>query len=299
MSILEKNLETILVVDDAQSNLKILVELLGDEYDIIVAQNGIEAIDIIKKEEKIDLILLDIMMPKLNGYDTCKKIKEIDRYREIPIIFLTAKSDEESIEKAYEAGGIDYIRKPFLHKELMLRIKTQLQLKALIKKLDFYSSYDSMTGIYNRRLYFKKAKELLANSKNMIFISMIDIDDFKKINDTYGHDSGDIVIKTVTKTIKESFDENIIFGRLGGEEFSLIYEDKDFDKAKERFEKLRLAIENLNIKSTKDKNIKTTISIGLVYRENIDENIDTLLKKADESLYESKNNGKNKTSYRV
>ena len=296
---MEENIETILVVDDAHSNLKILVELLGEEYDVIVAQSGIEAIEIIKKEEKIDLILLDIMMPKLNGYDTCRKIKEIDKFINIPIIFLTAKSDEESIEKAYNAGGVDYIRKPFLHKELILRIKTQLQLKALIKKLDFYSSYDSMTGIYNRRLYFKKAKELLNNSKNMLFISMIDIDDFKKINDTYGHDSGDIVIKAIVNTIKESFEESVVFGRLGGEEFSIIYEDESFDKAKERFEQVRLGIEKLKVKSKKNENIKATVSIGLVYRENINENIDSLLKKADESLYESKNNGKNKTSYRT
>ena len=295
---MKKNLDTILVVDDSQSNLKVLVELLGEDYDIIVAQNGLEAIDIIKEESEIDLILLDVMMPKLNGYDTCLRIKKIKGMEKVPIIFLTAKTDEESIQRAYDVGGIDYIRKPFLHKELILRIKTQLELKSLIKELNFFSSYDSMTKLYNRRVFFKKSKDLLKNTQDNIFVAMIDIDDFKSVNDTFGHDSGDLVIKHIAKIIKENFPDDVICGRLGGEEFAIVYGEESFENIKNKLEEVRKQIESLEILSSNKQLIKTTVSIGLSKKLSDDEKIDTLLKRADEALYNSKDKGKNKTTFR-
>ncbi len=121
---------TILIVDDTETNIDILVELLGDEYDILVALDGKSALEI-AKEEIVDLILLDIMMPEMSGFEVCEELKKDDKTRDIPVIFITAKSDDDSIDEAYKVGGIDYVLKPFRPRELRVRVKTQLRLKAL------------------------------------------------------------------------------------------------------------------------------------------------------------------------
>jgi len=179
---------TILVVDDTISNLDILIELLHD-YDVIDATNGKDALEI-AEEEEIDLILLDIMMPDMDGYETCQKLKSNSTTKNIPIIFITAKSDEDSIEKAYEIGGIDYVTKPFKPKELLARVNRELQLQDLQKQLKLLASTDPMTTLYNRRFFTNIASHLLdlaKRDKKTISIVMIDIDKFKTVNDTYGH----------------------------------------------------------------------------------------------------------------
>ncbi|MEA3288875.1 MAG: hybrid sensor histidine kinase/response regulator [Campylobacterota bacterium] len=127
------NKSNILIVDDTETNIDILVDLLGDQYEILVALNGETALEILKTEH-VDLILLDIMMPGLNGYDVCKELKQNDKTKDIPVIFLTAMSDEASIEKAFELGGVDYVMKPFRPKELIARVKTQLNITYLKNK---------------------------------------------------------------------------------------------------------------------------------------------------------------------
>ena len=134
MSILENNKETILVVDDTVANIDILLDLLR-EYDIVVAMDGTSALEILENDENIDLILLDIMMPSMDGFEVCKKIKKNKKTRDIPVIFLTAKSDDDSIKTAFEVGGVDYITKPFRPIELTSKIKTHLQLVSHQKKV--------------------------------------------------------------------------------------------------------------------------------------------------------------------
>jgi PleD family two-component response regulator len=124
----------ILIVDDTESNIDILVHVLGRKFDIIVVLDGQSALEMVEKE-KIDLILLDIVMPKMNGYEVCAKLKANEKTKDIPIIFLTAKIDEKSIEKAYEMGGADYVKKPFIIKELLARINKELSVQKLAKEL--------------------------------------------------------------------------------------------------------------------------------------------------------------------
>ncbi|MEA3513116.1 MAG: response regulator [Campylobacterota bacterium] len=123
-------MKTILVVDDTKVNIQILMELLGDDYDILACRDGETAIEM-AQEDKPDLILLDIMMPKMDGFEVCEKLKEKPDTKEIPIIFLTAMSDEDSIEKAYDIGGSNYVTKPFKPKELLARVKRELELQEL------------------------------------------------------------------------------------------------------------------------------------------------------------------------
>lgn len=289
---------TILVVDDTETNIDILLELLSDDYDITVALSGESALEI-AKEDSIDLILLDIMMPRMDGYEVCRILKKDDKTKDIPIIFITAKTDEDSIERAYEVGGIDYVTKPFKPRELTARVKTQLNLKFLIEHLEVIASYDQMTGIYNRRKFFELAEKKFALDKNNLCAVMIDIDKFKAINDTYGHAMGDKAIKEVVNIIGAYLHHETIFGRLGGEEFSMICSFESLDTVMESIECIREAVNALEMFSEKSELVQCTISIGFAKVKNETKNLDALLKQADIALYEAKNTGRNRSIFRT
>jgi len=288
--------KTILVVDDTEINIDIMLELLSDDYDILVALDGEGALEIVK-EDKVDLILLDIMMPEMNGYEVCTLLKNNLKTKDIPVIFITAKTDEDSIEKAYEVGGIDYVTKPFKPRELLARVKTQLRLKELICHLDFIASHDNMTGIYNRRKFFELAIDTINSSNKNLYAVMIDIDKFKNVNDTYGHHIGDKVIKLVTKTVSEEISDETIFGRIGGEEFALICKDDSKKSIMAKVENLRESISKLKVISDNGISIYSTISIGITKVKDSD-CIDTALKEADIALYKAKISGRNKVIFR-
>jgi len=288
---------TILAVDDTVANLDILIDLLKD-YDVIEATGGVEALEIVA-EEKIDLILLDIMMPGMDGYAVCRKLKEIEKSKDIPIIFITAKSDEDAIEKAYDTGGVDYVTKPFKPKELLARVKIQLEHQEMIEKLEFMASHDPMTGIYNRRKFFELASRKFNESSENLYAAMMDIDKFKKINDTYGHPAGDRVIKAVTGVIGENIDDGSIFGRLGGEEFAVVCRHPDQECVAESLELIREKVEQLELKSESGELIRCTISEGVAKVDETINNLDELLQRADEMLYKAKGSGRNKAVFRI
>ncbi len=289
--------KTILIVDDTETNIDILLDLLDDKYDVLVALSGESALEIVEKE-KIDLILLDIMMPIMDGYAVCSLLKENDNSKDIPVIFITAKTDEDSIEKAYEVGGFDYVTKPFKPRELLARIKTQLKLKELMNHLEFIASYDEMTGIYNRRKFFSLAIEHFNKSKKDLCAVMMDIDKFKMVNDTYGHGVGDEVIKLVTKTISDNLLEDSIFGRIGGEEFAAICYESSSDDILKNIENIREKIENLQVITDDGSVVKFTISNGIANATDETKTLDELLKEADIALYEAKGSGRNKVIFR-
>ncbi len=289
--------KNILIVDDTETNIDILLDLLGETYEIVVATDGMTALEIIKKEE-IDLVLLDIMMPEMDGYEVCQKIREEHLTRDLPIIFITARSDEESIERAYKIGGNDYITKPFKTLELLARIKTQLTLKELIENLERLASYDEMTGIYNRRKFFEVAMAMFDDSKENLYAIMIDIDKFKKVNDTYGHPVGDKVIKAVAKIISENLCTDSVLGRVGGEEFAILCYSDSINAVNETMENIRLSVENLEVYTQNNETVKCTISEGVVAAKAKMKTIDELLKAADEALYEAKGAGRNRVIFR-
>ncbi len=288
---------TILAVDDTVANLDILLELLKD-FDVIDAAGGEAALEIVTEEE-IDLILLDIMMPGMDGYAVCRKLQENEKTKDIPIIFITARTDEDAIEKAYDAGGVDYVTKPFKPKELLARVKIQLEHQEMIEKLEFLASHDPMTGIYNRRKFFELANRKFAESSKDLYVAMMDIDRFKKINDTYGHPTGDRVIKAVTRVVSENIDEGSVFGRLGGEEFAVVCRHSSCDDVVERLELIREKIEQLEIRSAGGELIRCTISEGVAKADETTGNLDELLQRADEMLYKAKGSGRNKAIFRI
>ena len=295
--------QNILIVDDEKTNIDILLELFknintNNQYNIIVALSGEKVFQVLEKR-KINLILLDIMMANINGYEVCKILKSNDKTKNIPIIFLTANTDDASIIKAYGLGAVDYLTKPFRAVELIARVKLNLQLQETINQLEYFANYDVMTNIYNRRKFFNLATSRFINSKNNLYAVMLDIDNFKNINDSYGHSMGDIVIKMIASTIEENLDDEMILGRIGGEEFAIICNANSKGYVFDKIDNIRKIIEQLNFKANDNTNIKCTISIGIAkYNENI-ASIDHLLQIADEALYEAKETGRNKSIFRI
>ncbi len=288
--------KTILAVDDTAMNLDILEELL-EQYDVITAISGEDALKIVNEEE-IDLILLDIMMPNMDGYEVCKQLKENQITKDIPIIFITAKTDEDSIEKAYDLGGTDYVTKPFRAKELLSRVKKELKYQDMVKELKLLASTDAMTKLYNRR-YFEKVALYIFNlakrdTKDLSLI-MIDIDDFKNVNDTYGHKVGDDVIIELANILLETQRKSDIICRYGGEEFVILLSNTSIDGANTVAQKLREDVEQSIVLLEDNRELKYTISLG-VSQVNIQKetSIELVLKRADEALYEAKKSGKNK-----
>jgi len=294
--------ETILIVDDIETNIDILNEILSYRYDIMVALDGKSALEV-AKEKLPDLILLDIMMPQMDGYEVCKRLKENSRTATIPVIFNTARTDENSIEKAYSVGGIDYICKPFNVKEIKVRVEIQLRMKRVLKDLEkskkqltLLASIDPLTKIYNRRYFRVYSESIIKNMQKYdisLFIIMLDLDNFKFINDTYGHTVGDKVLVSISNTLKQISNAHDILCRYGGEEFVILAKRKSLDDAIEFAFNIKDEIAKRNI-PINEKIINVTASIGVspIYL-NKEHNIEYALNRADEALFKVKYSTKN------
>jgi diguanylate cyclase (GGDEF)-like protein len=287
----------ILIVDDTKANINILLEHLKNNYRITPVLSGKQALKAIKKL-KIDLILLDIMMPEMDGFEVCEILKSQPETKDIPIIFITAMGDEETIEKAYDIGGIDYITKPFKPKELLARVKRELHLQELQSKLKFLASTDPMTKLYNRR-YFSKVSahifDLAKRDKQDLCLVMLDIDKFKNINDTYGHDIGDKVIISLANKLTEYQRKSDVICRFGGEEFIMLLPNTSIDGAKIVAEKLRADVGQSAVLLGNNQELKCTISLGVSQIDMKNEtDIKLALKRADDAMYHAKNSGRNR-----
>ena len=290
--------KTILIVDDTVENLDILAEILQD-YDVIDAINGKMALEIVH-EEKVDLILLDIMMPEMDGYEVCQRLKSDPVSKDIPIIFLTAKTDEASIEKAYDVGGGDYVTKPFLPKELLSRVKKELQIQQMMQELKRLAATDPLTRLYNRRHFDENTQplyQLARREGKPLSLIMLDIDKFKSINDNYGHYIGDQVIIHLAETIKQNQRKSDLSARFGGEEFVMLLPNTDLQGANVLAEKLRKNVQDAVLEISRRQILQYTISLG-VAEINVSrgESIVEGIKKADVALYEAKEGGRNQTA---
>jgi len=286
--------ETILIVDDIDENLYFLKMFLVNDYNVLSTTDAKEAIKI-AKTKKIDLIVLDVIMPEIDGFEVCNILKNNSKTKKIPVIFVTSKIDEKSIVQGYEMGAVDYVTKPYKQMELLAKIKTHLKIKNLIEKLEYVATHDTMTDTLNRGEFFKLSQQRFDENSDNLFAVMIDIDNFKQINDTYGHSVGDQVIKEFANIVKGYIKKDTIFGRIGGEEFALVCNCNE-DIAN-KIEVIRKAIE-MTCVLIPYQEIKFTISIGLSNVTDKHKNIEDVLKSADYNLYEAKRSGKNKIVFR-
>lgn len=290
---------TILVVDDMTTTLLLIHDLLKDTYEVKIAKSGTKALEILESPNDIDLILLDIEMPDMNGYDVCKRIKNNETIKNIPIIFITGRTSQEDEEYGLNLGAIDYITKPFNKAIVKLRIKNYLNLKIKNDMLEKLSMYDGLTNIRNRRFFdetFEKTFSEIKRDKKSLAVLMIDIDFFKPYNDNYGHGQGDETLRKVAKALEKTIKRASDFvARYGGEEFVILLKDINKDGVEAVANNLLNAVRELKIthEFSKIENY-VTISIGAsFYNSNSDITKLELLLKADETLYSVKNSGRN------
>ena len=291
----------ILIVDDIIENIEILVEVLKNRYELFVATDW-KGVQSVLENTNIDLILLDIMIPEIDGYQICQKLKKDSKFKNIPIVFITAKVDERSIEKAYEVGGVDYITKPLKMKEVLCRVKIHLDFQNTIKELEKtknelekLASKDFLTNIYNRRSFENIGQKLLEKVKKynqVLSMIIFDIDYYKEINDTYGHLIGDKILISLVNIVNKLIEEKDVFVRFGGDEFILLLPNTDLEKAKslgnkiiELITKTEFDFENLKI--------KITVSMGIA-EYNEDEDLNKFIDRVDKLLYKAKTNGRNR-----
>jgi two-component system, cell cycle response regulator len=293
----------ILVVDDEQYNVLLLTKRLTKlGYEVLQARNGHDALKLLE-EQGCDLILLDIMMPDMDGFEVAKKVVGNSEQKETPIIFLTAKTSIESKLEGLTLGAIDYITKPFDFRELQARIKIVLEKNEIKNKLlkeskEFKeaASTDFLTGLLNRRYIDQVLKDLFNDCNQSISSLLImDLDYFKKVNDTYGHDQGDVVLKEVAKIIKNSIRNLDTVGRYGGEEFIAILPSASKEAAFSIAERIRINIEQ-KIFNLDGQEVRITISIGsatFIREENKYQTLEEWIQSTDKALYKAKNNGRN------
>ncbi|ACD96662.1 diguanylate cyclase domain-containing protein [Trichlorobacter lovleyi] len=289
----------ILLVDDAPTNIQMLNETLKDGYHLFFATNGRDALRI-ASESLPDLILLDVIMPEMDGYEVCRNLKADPILRDVPIIFITAMSQQEDEAIGLELGAVDYIAKPFNPTIVRLRIRNQIELKRQRDLLARLSHLDGLTGIPNRRALDEALeREWRRGSRSLkpLSLLMIDIDHFKAYNDSCGHLAGDDCLRTVAQTLKQSLGRAADFvGRYGGEEFLAVLPETDADGAqvvaREVIEEMaKLAIPH----PASPQGEKVTISIGIATAVAKREHLPVfLLQEADSALYRAKQEGRNR-----
>jgi len=281
---------SILIVEDSKTALLINMKLVKKCYpftEIITAKDGIEALEKIEKHPNIKLILTDYEMPNMNGIEFIKKVRQKYDIDDKTIIALSSISEKDISSTLLKIGANDFLNKPFIEEELMCRIDNNIKNSILIDEIKEMAFKDALTGLYNRRYFFDIAEKMFLTSKREekeISILMCDIDHFKKINDTYGHQTGDIIIKKVASILAQNIRKNDIAARYGGEEFVILLYDCPIKFANLIGEKIRKTIESLEIKEN-NTTIKFTISIGISNKGN---SLEDIIKDADKMLYKAK-----------
>jgi len=308
----EPRIGNLIVADDDAATLTLLRRHLENAgYDVIACKNGREALSAIRAQGG-GLVLADWDMPEMNGLELCRAIKAEIGCGELSfafILLLTANSETHQIVSGLEAGADDYLTKPFNKLELLARLRagericklnarllqSSEKLKLLNAKLERLANSDGLTAIANRRHFFERCAEcwsLLERHGGRAGLILFDIDRFKQVNDTYGHQAGDAVLIEVARLSKLALRQHDLIGRVGGEEFCILARETDRVGLQEVAERVRRAIEQHSF-TFEQRDITVTISLGCACRSDRHETVDTLYRLADDLLYKAKQNGRN------
>ncbi len=298
---LEKNQKhKILVVDDSmvfRKSMKGMLENLF--YDVITVAHGEEALSMITLHPDISLVITDYNMPVMNGLELTREIRKEHKRSEICIIAISSNNDEDINALFLKQGANDYINKPFSKEEFSCRINNSIEALENIQLITNHANRDFLTGLYNRRYFYSNMQKYMENiceSTENFAIAMVDIDFFKKVNDTYGHEVGDNVIVSLSEILRASTGYQDIVARFGGEEFCLTLKDIDRNGVIEVLERLRVEVERFVYVTADNNEIRFTISIGASMNE--DEELDEIINQADMMLYNAKQNGRNQVVIR-
>ena len=290
---------SILIVDDDVFNITVLANILKDDYEIHVEKDGAAAVETAKKLSP-DLIILDVIMPKMDGFEVLAKLREIQETSEIPVIFVTGLNNVKDEEKGLALGARDYIHKPFSPAIVNLRVKNQLQIVNQLRIINRLSQTDALTGLYNRRYFDARIDyewSRAIREKTLLSILMIDVDDFKNYNDTYGHLQGDVVLRTIANILKQKLQRSTdMLVRWGGEELAVLLPCTDLPGACLVAEKLRVAVETHTfpyVSTPAPASVTISIGINCVAPWEYS-TIEHFVGEADKALYRAKKAGKNR-----
>ncbi len=294
----------VLIIDDSRVMVEFARSTLTEiGQEVLTASDGLSGIEK-AKAEKPQLILLDVIMPGIDGYETCSRLKNCKDTREIPIVMLTSKAEPADKVKGLALGAVDYITKPFDVGELIARVNIQIKLRELYealqdrnRQLERLAIRDGLTTLYNHRHFQERLAVEVARSKRYgdpLACILSDIDHFKHFNDTYGHQAGDAILSEMGKLFKELTRSCDVPARYGGEEFAIILPKCDLSMALFCAERLRKTIED-NEFTFKDVTFRVTISIGgAIFPDERISSHGELLEGADKALYSAKRGGRNR-----
>jgi diguanylate cyclase (GGDEF)-like protein len=296
MNATKKN--SLLIVDDDKSNLMMLSHMLQPEYTVRVASNGASAI---RKKEKYlpDLILLDILMPGMDGYQVFSSLQNLEKAADIPVIFITGLNNSIDEKRGLKLGAVDYISKPFDDMVVKLRIQHQIQIINQLRTIEHLSMMDQLTGIPNRRNFDNRLLVEWGRAKREgvhISLLMVDVDHFKNYNDSFGHQQGDQALCAVARVLAQTLHRTSDFiSRWGGEEFAALLPNTDSNGSLTIAERIRESVAAAEISCDNGYMTNLTVSIG-VYTQTpkMPCSIDEFISRADKALYKAKNTGRNK-----
>lgn len=300
----------VVVLDDNNQNLKLISDVLEDAgYDVSLCLTSFQLLDYLDEDLELpDIIILDVMVPDLDGFEVCKRIKNNERTKDVPIIFLSAKTETVDIVYGLGVGGVDYITKPFRPIELVARIQTHIEIKnirdelkeknkellLLNQQLEEYAIKDPLTKLYNRRMMLTKFDEEISRSKrnNDVFsVVLLDIDKFKEVNDNYGHNFGDEVLKIFSDLLMNSKRLEDFVARWGGEEFLIILPHTDAKGAYTVASRIKNKVNDYEYLYN-DISLHITATFGIA-EFCYEDTVEKIIKKADFALYYGKENGRN------
>ena len=287
----------ILVVDDSRvSRYRTAALLKRRGYQVLEAEDGVVGRQVAEKEH-VQLVITDYNMPEADGFELVKNLRQTHGKDVMSIIGLSSEDDSAVSAGFLKLGANDFLKKPFSVEEFFCRVSQNLELLHLITRIREQSNSDHLTGLFNRRYFFQNGRRIYRRSlhgKKSLAIAMIDIDHFKKINDSYGHDGGDEVLRTVARTLSHCFRPGDLLARFGGEEFCIMMQEITADQALEKLEEVRKGIAQLQISYGKHT-IGVTISVGLCTQTSDD--LEAMIKEADLQLYKAKEGGRNQVRH--
>lgn len=286
----------VMVVEDSAPFRSALKKILTSlQFQVFTAAHGEEAMNYFTDNPDIKLALCDYRMPVKDGLEVLKEIRAIGDKNQIGVLMMTSPSENVNGAIFLKNGANDFIAKPFVKEELICRVNNTIEAMENINQIADFANKDFLTGVYNRRYFYENMNEYVAYAEEHMepyVVAMMDIDHFKKINDTHGHNSGDKVLKTLAKKLIDETKGDDLIARFGGEEFCIILKNISNEDAVKFFVNLRANIANCKVQLKKEQ-ISFTVSIGVAFSRS-DYRLDELLELADEALYRAKENGRNR-----
>ncbi|WP_372870440.1 diguanylate cyclase [Shewanella sp.] len=293
ISTLNRNRHTkVLVADDSRVSRNFVRNLLELHlFEVLEAEDGAKALEVLERESGIRLLIADYNMPGIDGFELILKVREKFAREEMVIIGLSNDTDETLSARFIKNGANDFLQKPFVHEEFHCRVSNTLESLEMIRKLWEQANLDYLTGVYNRRYFFDKVSPQ-AQQGGGFSIALMDIDFFKKVNDTHGHDIGDEVLKEFARRMKAAFGQHFTLARFGGEEFVVALKGLDSERAMTLMDGFRSKLAQVPFQFG-ELTLSLTVSIGVA--EFAGDSLDNMMKRADLALYEAKTQGRNQT----